>query len=83
MNFKPLENFLKEFVPMLGIPSSDTVIYKNHEEIFRFTYGFDNLETGAPARADALYNMYSITKVSTVTAGMQLVERGKKTQATI
>lgn len=77
MNFKPLENFLKEVVPMLGIPSSDTVIYRNHEEIFRLTYGFDNLETGARARPDALYNMYSITKLSTATAGMQLVERGE------
>ena len=77
MNFKPLERFLREDVPMLGIPSSDTVIYRNHEEIFRFTYGYDDLRTGEPARADALYNMYSITKLATVTAGMQLLEGGE------
>jgi len=77
MNFKPLSDFLSSFLPSLGIPSSDTVVYRNHEELFRFTYGYDSLHLGTPARPDALYNMYSITKVSTATAGMQLLERGK------
>lgn len=77
MNFQPLRDFLDYYLPMLGIPGSDTVIYKNHEEIFRHTSGFDSLRFRTPARSDALYHMYSITKVSTCVAATQLIERGE------
>ena len=35
MNFEKLKDFLDYYLPMLGVPGSDTVIYQNHEEIFR------------------------------------------------
>lgn len=77
MNFKPLIEFLDNYVPMLGIPGSDTVVFRNHEEIFRHTTGYDDIQFGTPMRKDALYNMYSITKLSLATAAMQLIERGE------
>ena len=77
MDFKPLVDFLDNYLPMLGIPGSDTVVYRNHEPIFRHTVGYDDIRFGTPARNNALYNMYSITKVSLATSAMQLIERGE------
>ena len=77
MNFEPLKEFLDDYLSMLGIPGSDTVIYKGHEEVFRYQSGYDSIALRTPVRPDALYNMYSITKVSTCVAATQLMERGE------
>ena len=77
MNFEPLKDFLDYYLPMLGVPGSDTVIYKGRDEVFRYTAGFDNKALGTPVRRDALYNIYSCTKISTCIAAMQLIERGE------
>ena len=77
MNFEPLKEFLDTCLPMLGIPGSDTIIYKGHEEVFRYQSGFDNLDKRTPVRPDTLYHMYSVTKVSTCVAATQLIERGE------
>lgn len=77
MNFQPLKDFLDFYLPMLGIPGSDTVIYKDHEEIFRYQSGYDSLKFRTPVRDNALYNMYSVTKVSTCIAATQLIEKGE------
>lgn len=77
MNFQPLKDFLDGYLPMLGIPGSDTVIYVDHKEVFRYQSGFDNLKHRTPVRADALYYLYSCTKVATCVAATQLIERGE------
>lgn len=77
MNFSKLKDFLDFYLPMLGVPGSDTVIYKGHEEVFRHRSGFDNVKYRTPVREDALYNIYSCTKVATVIAALQLIERGE------
>ncbi len=79
MNFEPLKHFLDTCLPSLGIPGSDTVIYKGHEEVFRYQSGYDSIRLGTPVRPDALYHMYSVTKVSTCVAAAQLIERGEIT----
>jgi len=76
MNFQPLKDFLDYYLPILGVPGSDTVIYKNHEEIFRYQSGFDSLRFRTPVKSDALYNIYSCSKVALGVAAAQLVERG-------
>ena len=77
MNFQPLKDFLDFYLPMLGVPGSDTSIYRGHEEIFRYQSGYDNLTFRTPVRDNALYNVYSITKVSCAVAATQLIERGE------
>ena len=77
MNFGPLKEFLDTCLPMLGIPGSDTVIYKGREEVFRYQSGYDSTAEKTPVRPDALYHMYSVTKVSTCVAATQLIERGE------
>ena len=65
------------YIPMLGVPGTDIVIYKDHEEVFRYQSGYDDIEKGTPVRPDALYYMYSCTKVATAVAATQLIERGE------
>ena len=77
MNFQPLKDFMDSYLPMLGVPGTDIVIYKDHEEIFRYQSGFDSLRYGTPVNPQALYHMYSCTKVATCVAATQLIERGE------
>ena len=77
MKFDRLKDFLDYYLPMLGVPGSDTVIYKDHEEIFRHKSGYDNLKYRTPMRQDALHNIYSCTKLATCVAALQLIERGE------
>ena len=77
MNFQPLRDFMDNYLPTLGVPGTDISIYKDHQEIFRYQSGFDSIRERTPVRADALYHMYSCTKVATCVAATQLIERGK------
>jgi len=77
MNFQPLKDFLDGYLAMLGIPGSDTVIYRNHEEIFRYQSGYDDIYLATPVKPDAFYNVYSCSKVATAVAMTQLIERGE------
>ena len=79
MNFDRLKNFLDYELPALGIPGSDTVIRVGRETVFRHTSGFDSVSERTPLRSDALYNLYSCTKVSCAVAATQLIERGEIT----
>ena len=77
MSFDRLVDFLDYYLPMLGVPGSDTVIYKNHEEIFRHQSGYDTLREPAILKADRIYNIYSCTKIATAVSALQLLERGQ------
>lgn len=77
MNFQPLKDFLDYYLPVLGVPGSDTIIYRGHEEVFRYQSGFDSLRMRTAVRPDALYWMYSCSKISTCIAATQLIERGE------
>ena len=77
MKFQPLRDFMDFYLPMIGVPGSDLVIYKDHDEIFRYQSGLDSLKYRTPVRTDALYNLYSCTKVATCVAATQLIERGE------
>ncbi|MBQ8302917.1 MAG: serine hydrolase [Clostridia bacterium] len=77
MNFDKLKDFLDYYLPMLGVPGSDTIIYKDHREIFRHQSGYDNLKYRVKVRSDAVYMLYSCTKIVTCVAALQLIERGE------
>ena len=77
MNFQTLKDFMDGYIPMLGVPGTDIIIYKDHEEVFRYQSGYDDIEKGTPVRPDALYYMYSCTKIATAVAATQLIERGE------
>ena len=47
MIFQPLRDFLDSYLPMLGIPGSDTLIYVKGKEVFRYQSGpLDESESG-------------------------------------
>lgn len=77
MNFQALKNFLDYYLPALGVPGSDTVVYKDGREVFRHQSGYDSIRLHTPVRPDALYYLYSVTKVTTAIAAAQLIERGE------
>ena len=61
----------------LGIPSVDLIVYENHKQIYRHLNGTVNKEKTEAVAKDQRYLMFSMTKVQTMTAILQLVEQGK------
>ena len=74
------ENKLTEYLDSLidkGIPSVDCIVYKDHKQIYRHMNGTVDRDKKINVRPDQRYLMFSMTKVQTMTAVMQLVEQGK------
>jgi CubicO group peptidase (beta-lactamase class C family) len=47
-----------------------------NETVFQYRNGFENLEEKTPIRDNAIFNLYSMTKIMTCVAALQLVEKG-------
>ncbi|MBQ8357149.1 MAG: beta-lactamase family protein [Clostridia bacterium] len=77
MNFQYLTEYIDNLFESEGIPSRDIIVYQKGKEIYRHSAGYQDLATGEPIRRDALYFMYSASKLLTIVATMQLLERGK------
>lgn len=60
-----------------GIPSVDCIVYQDHKQIYRHMNGTVDVAKTKKVQADQRYLMFSMTKVQTMTAIMQLVEQGK------
>ena len=60
-----------------GIPSVDCIVFHDHQQIYRHMNGTVDSERKKKVQSDQLYLMFSMTKVQTMTAMMQLVEQGK------
>ena len=75
MNFQPLGDFIDSLIDR-GIPSADVIVQRDHETLYRHMAGWRDREAGEVLRGDELYFMYSCSKPITVTAAMQLYERG-------
>lgn len=60
----------------MGVPGFDFLVYRNGEEFFRYTGGYSDLENRLPMNGREKLRLYSCTKPITVTAAMQLWERG-------
>lgn len=74
------ENKLTEYLDSLidkGIPSVDCIVYKDHKQIYRHMNGTVDRDKKINVCPDQRYLMFSMTKVQTMTAVMQLVEQGK------
>ena len=76
MDFSKLTKYLDNLEKNYGVPGYDLIVRKDHETVYRRMGGYsDYAKTRSVAESD-LYFMYSATKVITMTAVMQLVERG-------
>ena len=65
------DSFLK-----MGVPGFDIVAYHRGECILRYQGGYSDLKNKIPVKGNERYNVYSISKPITVTAAMQLWEKG-------
>ena len=77
MDFDKLTYYLDSLVIKDDFPSVDCIIYKDHEMLYRHMYGTSDKAKSIPVRENQQYLMFSMTKVQTMVAFMQLVEQGK------
>lgn len=75
MNFDDLKNLMDRFTDWV-IPGNSAVIYKDGKKVFEYGSGYSDLDAKTPMTADNLIYIYSCSKIATVTAALQLYERG-------
>lgn len=75
MDFTKLRDFLDYMAANLNPGCAITVYYKN-EKAFEYAAGLRSIETGEKLVGDELFNIYSCSKIMTVTAALTLFERG-------
>ena len=76
MDFSLLKDFLQELSDNI-VPGHAISVYLNGEQVFKYATGFANIEEKIPMTGDEYINIYSCSKLTTVTAALQLLERGK------
>lgn len=75
MDFTPMKEFMDRLTSW-RIPGNSISICINNEEVFDYQSGYDDYENKISMRKDRLFNIYSCTKIATVTAALQLYEKG-------
>lgn len=76
MNFENVKN-LMEYLTSWRIPGNSVCVYKDGKEVFRHSTGYSDLENKIAMTDDRLMYIYSCSKVTTVTAALQLFEKGR------
>jgi len=73
--FEKTKALCQSFLEM-GVPGFDLIVRRDGEVIFRHMGGYIDVENKLPVQGNELYNIYSCSKPITVTAAMQLWEKG-------
>ena len=76
MSFDNLTRYLDSLAETYGMPSVDCKVTLGADAVYRHSAGFADFARQRPVTPDTLYYIYSATKVITMTAVMQLAERG-------
>ncbi len=76
MNFTNLKQFMDHMVAE-RMPGNAIEVYFRGQKVFHYASGYSDLETATPLVGDEMFNLYSCSKLATVTAGLQLLERGR------
>ncbi|HEY9575779.1 MAG TPA: serine hydrolase domain-containing protein [Lachnospiraceae bacterium] len=77
MNFDKLTEYLESLEESYGIPASDIKVTKGYETVYRHQTGYSDYEKTKRVDDTVLYRLFSATKVITMVAVMQLIERGE------
>lgn len=77
MNFTKLQNYMDRLIEEYNVPGVDCIVYKEHEQVFRYFNGKSDIENNKPMRGNELYIIFSMTKMLTCTCALQLFEQGK------
>lgn len=75
MDFKPLASFIDR-ITSWRIPWAEVMVIHQNDTVFHYRNGYANLEENTPITDGAIFNLYSMTKIMTCVAALQLVERG-------
>lgn len=76
MDFTSLKNFMDDLIG-LRIPGNTISVYYNSKEVFKYSSGYNDVESRTPMQGDEFFNLYSCSKIATAVAAMQLYEKGK------
>lgn len=76
MDFTYLKKFLDHMAAERS-PGNAVAVYQGGKLVYEYASGYADLESKTPLKGDELFNIYSCSKVTTVTAGVQLLERGQ------
>lgn len=76
LDFTPMHEQMAAYVDQNILSCCATLIMKGQEIIDYKTFGYMDLESKEPLRSDAIYRMYSNTKLVTSVALMMLYEEG-------
>lgn len=75
VNFQPLKDFMNRLTDW-RIPENTARVFINNEEVFRYNSGFSDIENNIKMTDYRTFFIYSCSKIATVTAAMQLYEKG-------
>ncbi|MGN7358484.1 serine hydrolase domain-containing protein [Paenibacillus sp. SAF-054] len=76
MDFKPLSNFIDR-ITNWRIPWAEVLVLYRNQEVFRYRSGYADLEERTPVHDSQIIRLYSLTKILTCTAALQLLEKGE------
>ncbi|MWV44325.1 serine hydrolase [Paenibacillus sp. HJL G12] len=76
MDFKPLSKFIDRITDW-RIPWAEVLVLYQNQEVFRYRSGYADLEGCIPIHDRQIIQLYSLTKILTCTAALQLVEKGE------
>ncbi len=74
--FDKLTAFLESLHAEYGVPACECIVKKDGETLYHHLCGFSDAAGTIPAAAEDFYCFYSLSKLYTCTAAMQLIERG-------
>lgn len=77
MNFDKLTQYMDSLRKEYGIHAADCKITKDRQVVYRHMMGYADYEEETPLSDKNLFRLFSATKVITMTAVLQLIERGK------
>lgn len=77
MDFNQLTEYIDSLREEYGIHAADCKITKDHQTVYRHMAGYADYEEKVPLSEKNLFRLFSATKLITMTAVLQLIERGK------
>jgi len=75
MDFSPLAEFMDRLTGWI-VPGNAAAVYRDGRLVFSYASGLSDVENARPMLGGELFNIWSCSKLTTVTAALQLYERG-------
>ncbi|MBR5542843.1 MAG: beta-lactamase family protein [Oscillospiraceae bacterium] len=76
MDFTKLKELMQHFVDEEYAPGNTIRVCIGNEVVFDYSCGYSNINNKKEMRGDEFFYLYSCSKITTVTAALQLLEKG-------